>query len=525
MFSIHSAAPTPSLASRTPGNARTLAPQVATDCPDIAALRDELLQMLRDGGAIGDHLRPAVLRLIPTLDDWPQGMQIAFHAGGGAPPECYGSALDTSHEPVHVMQLSGDRFAAAPRGDVSPENVLDCGPGQEGLFDAVLEGMQQRDGWQHRLFTDALAQGTDSRLTDAQRLRERLAYQLEQSHPASVRVLQDPGGPIHPRRDLSSLGRRRVGMANALHAPRDKVTAPLLQKILKEKLEFPKPRSRSQLAMDYRVPVGYLSHFVTADLSPKPMGLDLLWREGQPPVRVLTPNVVQTIATMAERGVMTDAFGLLEAAHQNRVSFRKLQELIEPGTGLTSAGRRFLAKGWTRLRVIRAVNAQRTTQPATGEQRTPLPGAANATRKQPVTADLLLAIRRNGPAWIASHGGLRQFAKFHQVAFGTLKTCVVASTAALTPDGIKKVQKTYPDFAVVGATATNAQLPDDLMASPRQALPDPALHEGGGPAREASATTAQSADLPHDLQDLDDLLPLAFDPLSLPKRSRQEATS
>ena len=497
MFSIHSIAPpTPSVGFRTAVGAGTQALQAGADWLDTAPLRDELHQVLREGGAIGEHLLPAVLQLIPTLDEWPRGVQIAFHSGDGESLVRYGTALDP-HEPVHVVQWPDGRYAAAHRGDDGLGHWVDCGPDPDALFDAVLEGLEQRDAVQHARFTQALMEGCRSPCTDAQKLRDRLAEQLERSHPASMHALQalDPpthsqqgkkpvdaalllkisamspqeihrrGGLVQVANDehvdyltlrkgicvtggLTPLGHQRVRMAMAPGLPLHRITAPLLRDILLREREKPQPRSAGELALHYHVSVRELSTLVDNDLNLKPSGVDLL--EGRPSVLPLTPDVLRTIAGQVESGRITDYGDLRTAARQFQVSFQQLRRFVNPGHGLTGTGKRFLARSWTQARIARVLNAVHRLAPQASTQGASPASATDGPRYRPVTADLLLEIRRNGPAWIKSHGGLRHFAESHQVSFATLKKCVVASTATLTSEGMGKVRKAYPDIAIDG---------------------------------------------------------------------------
>ena len=194
-----------------------------------------------------------------------------------------------------------------------------------------------------------------------------------------------------------------------------------------------------------------LGTLVSPDLSLKASGQDLL--ESRPSLLPLTPDVLRTIAGEVENGRIRDHFGLLRAARQHQISFQRLKRLLHPSRGLTGIGRQFLDTSWTPKRIALALNAVQRSTPRAPDQGVSSPGAIVAPRK-PVTADLLLEICRNGPAWLASHGGLRHFADFHHFSFTTLKKCVFASTATLTPKGIRKVQKAYPDFTIDEKAAT-----------------------------------------------------------------------
>lgn len=295
--------------------------------PDAVAPANDVVATLRGGGVIEGRMLHLVLSLLPTLDGWTRGQQIALHAGDGT-IQLYGTTDDAvGHtDPIHVLRAPDGHFAAGVDGGWQDRGATPNSP-----LDAVLMGMLWRNALEHYVFT-AAGPGEDRSVTDAQRVRERVAAQLQSGHPASMRVLEaisQAEAPEPHRRRLPSTGAppqakplnagtlleisqmsadeilragglvelvdavaeeealrghadhatpdyraRRANDANVHHNP---ITAPLLREMLKERCA-PFPRNIGELAEAGGHSFSYLKDLMYRFHLPKAQGVDLLWR-------------------------------------------------------------------------------------------------------------------------------------------------------------------------------------------------------------------------------------------------------
>lgn len=512
-----------------------------TEDAAVTAFRDQVVTALRGGAAIEGRMLHVVLSLIPTQDDWTRGLQILLHLGGGS-GQLYGAADDAVRaEPIHVKRLPDGSFAAGV-------NSLweDRGAHRDSALEAVLLGLQSRNAMDHRLFT-APRQAEDVAMTDAQRLRERIARQLEDGHPASMRVLESLAPPEpRPDRPQRQPGRTAAdaelllkvsnldpsvirtagiaGLARQLEVPpgsliatfradgkvsvagtqvlqrqllgmkHNTIDAPLLRVILQEH-DAKEPRKRSDLALFLNVSVYRLRKLVTPQYEVTALGLDMLRREHRTtPIVLITPDFLRDIETRVKSGAIPTEFDLLDAADEANVSFDALLRLVSiVHRRLTPTGKRFLADGLPHLRSVQVDNV-------------PRPAGVPHPDVLPVTAELLLGIWEGGRPLVLKHRGLRNMAKISGVSPDALKKRVHARTGTLTEWGERTVLDAYPDFRFDRRPSPGAPIPSpDPMAAPPQKVPVPPTDPGA--AAEVS-TTGESAPFPSDLIDLraEDLL-------------------
>lgn len=440
MFSLQRTTqpPPPSL-----GPAGGPAPQAATLPREHPwDVRVEMLQMLRGEGGVDRHLRHATLALISTLPEWPKGLPIHLHIDGAVASRAYGEASGHAGS-VHVRQCSDGRHAAL--ADAARDSWVDCGAHRDSLFEAVLVGLQQCDGYEHRQLTLALRRCCFASHTDAQWLRQRVAEQLEHGHPAALLGLEQATAPTShadPVMERAPVFR--------------KITPALFQRILEDRSSG----DVDALAEAHTVNPEVLARLVDANMALTARGRHLLWRQTQQVRTVpLTPHVLRQIEDRVRSNVICDQGALENAAREFGVSYDKLCKFVSLGHGLTATGVDFLKQEWSRARTSYAINAalRANRDPASlGLARSeppPAPSAHASTRR--VTADLLLEILAGGRVGIRSQElGLLSIARQNGVSYDVLKRHIHSRTCSLTELGLRTVQRVYPDYRPDGGSST-----------------------------------------------------------------------
>lgn len=291
----------------------------ADGCWDVAAFCDEFVQALRGGEAIAGRHRAAALTVLTAWNAWPARHPVRLHTEGDNSGRRYGPRDHSAGhvESIHVKHCADGRYATADRID---DDWVDFGASPDGLFEALLEGLQRRIPAEHRTLTN-LKTGND---TDAHWMRKALAAVVDENRTAAMEALK----PVFERRRTPD-------------AP-----GPVDGQLLRELLDLGQSRfmnlGRTWLARTYNVAESTIRGAITFDGELRVRGRELLRRMDDPDYRAV-PIDATTLQDIATRGLADDA-ALVAQAKARGVSMTQLDLYYKPGVGLTDAGRDLIAQ-------------------------------------------------------------------------------------------------------------------------------------------------------------------------------------